>query len=56
MTPIHVRVSNCMSIVNGDRELLFQLWKATKDLKRPYQIIEAPRTGDGSHYIIKDAT
>lgn len=51
-----VRVSNFAKLVNGDdKETLFQLWMATKDIARPYRITRAPRTGDGDLYIIEGA-
>lgn len=56
MNPIHVWVSSCAKTVNGaDKEVLFQIWNATKDINRPYRIVEAMKTGDADHYIIMDA-
>lgn len=53
---IRVPVSRCAMSVNGqDKEVLSQLWRATKDLAGPYRITRAPRTGDGELYIIEDA-
>ena len=56
MKPIRVMVSGCAMRVGGaDKETLFCLWQATKDLKFPYRITKAPKTGDADLYLIEEA-